>query len=868
MGAGIKAALASGAMVCAALASLAQAQESGTRPLKIRAIPAVTPSPAPTATPTPAPSATPAPAPTVRIYRAPAPAAAARPADTPPPVIRTTPAIQMTRPAITSVAGLGRTEITPPTTIKSAPRAGAVILRGGSNSTAIKALNVRRQVNLRQMRASPRFKIGRAMADLSPVLANPRALFNVAQSLRRQSNLAEVISEDTQAYEVDQGLIVHSFLSYRIKPGACADNARRAMLARTGTPCVKRIGEGDRAAAFANPADPRFVADPQKRAALLAKAKVDTQNAKAEMAADLAQLRAMLNNPAQHAAIDAERGPGEAARLALLNDDDLEAEVINAGEVAIEQNAFVPVMDPAPVQTKSEPAPPPSVIDVETPLEPRIYVTGFTLAGNYEWHQRIEKTIKRCLVGCKKTYYAEASAGFGYGFGMRFPIQLNGLYSYHEENGAKAAKVRVNFQPFNGSDQSYREAGMPEAKVFKGKELVAQVDAFARFSADLPTIPDIDVGAHPFVDFTDFLPGDFKGGNFTPPAPGTANPPEFVKFFEDIDLLGNNANLGIVGAKVFPGIKIQLVSGGLTFAVKDIDAGTPPVAVSDNQSVDLTIGKDKASHFTIGDPVYNLGINITPGVEARLWIDLVLWSHDWDFPIWLPQLSIQVPSGGVNFSCHAETVCSRFYAYSPTSHSEDDADVGLFKLAAAQWRDAFVADKSPECADETCRIGIRFVGQGYFYGVFKRWDSNHSLTIESPEIVKYLAGANAEAKTLVNESQARQTVNAANSFGTFWTAWWSKQCADKICLDKIKPIVFLEKLEVNAYQNQHPDASTNEAIGTVGKKFAPVFEAEVKASKERVAAEEAAQAAREAAGKTKPGKPFTPIRIGTPQRTN
>lgn len=849
------------------LASLAQAQENNGRPLRIRVIPAAVASPEPSPTPSPTPTPTASPAPTLRVFRMPATTAASNPAPTPPPAVRPATTIQLSRPAITALAGLGRTEITPPATVRSQPRAGAIILRGGSNSSTIRALNVRRQVNLLQMRATPRFAIGRATADLTPVLANPRALFNVAQSLRRQSNLADVIAEDTRAYEVDQGLIVHSFLTYRLKPGACSDGARRAMLVRTGTPCVKRMGDGERQAAFANPADPRFVKDPQQRAALLAKAQVETQKAMAEMASDLAKLRSMLNDPAQHAAIDAERGPGEAARLALLNDDDLQAEVINAGEVAIEQNAFVPLILPANLDKKDEPAPP-AVIDVETPLTPRIFVTGFTLAGNYEWHQRIEKTINRCLVGCKKTYYAEASAGLGYGFGMRFPIQLTGLYSYHEDGGSKAAKVRVNFQPFNGSDQSYRDAGMPEPKVFNGKELVAQVDAFARFSADLPTIPDIDVGAHPFIDFTNFLPGDLKGGNFAPPAPGAPNPPEFVKFFEDIDLLGNNANLGIVGAKVFPGIRIQLVSGGLNFAVQDLDAGTPPVTINDNQSVDLMIGKANTSHFIIGDPVYNLGINVTPGVEARLWIDLGLWSHDWDFPIWLPQLSIQVPAGGVNFSCHAETVCSRYYAYSPTSHEEDEADVGKFKFAAQQWRDAFVADKSPECADETCRIGIRFVGQGYFYGAMHRWDANHSLSIDGAELVQYLSGANAEAKTLVNESQARQTVNAANSFGTFWTAWWSKQCADKICLDKIKPIVFLEKLEVVSYQKQHPDASTNEAIGTVGKKFAPVFEAEVKASKDRVAAEEAAEAARESARKVKAGRPFTPIRIKTMPRTN
>lgn len=866
-------AMLAGCGVVAACASVLGAQTVTT----IRRLPAATSTPAPD--PSPTPTATATPAPQVRVIRRAPVAAESAQTATPPPTagtrpapIRVQPAIQPVRPVVTVVPTLiGRTEITPPAALAGrGVRPGSVILRGDTNSNAVKSMVIRRQLSLSQLRASPRLVIGRATADLSPLLTNPRSLFNISQNLRRQPALAEVVSEDTRAWEGDRGIVVHSFLSYRIRPGACSDVGRRTALARVGIACAQRMGPEALAAAFANPADPRYVADTASRAQKLQLAQQRGALIQADLASDLAKLRGMLKDPAQAAQIDSERGAGEAARLALLSDEDLEGEVINSGEVAVEQNAFLPVMDPTNRAPKPDPAPPPpKTIDVETPLSTRLFLTGFTLADNYEWHQRIEKTIKRCLVGCSKTYYAEAGVNFGYGFGMRFPVQLSGLYSYHESQGDKVAKVRVDFVPVNADAQGYRDTGLPEGKIFNGKELIAQISAGAHFTADLPAIPDIDLSASKTIDFTDLLPpGDFHNGQLTPPAPGTPNPPEFVKFFEDIDLLGGVANGGVAGAKVFPGIRVQLISGGLTFNVQDLDSkGSPPVAVNNGQTVDLAIGANRTSHFTIGDPSYNLGLNITPGIEARLFIDLAVWSHNWDFPVWLPQLSIQVPSGGVNFSCHKETVCSRYYAYSPFSHEEeDDADYGKYKLALTQWREAFAADNA-ECADDACRMGLKFVSLGYYYNALKLYTPKTPKKFEDADVQKLLAGANDEAKNVINDGQARQTKSAAKSFATFWTVWWGKQCADKICLDKVKGIAKFAEAEANAQQKLNPDWSTNQVIGLVGQKFAKVFQFEVDASKQRVTAQQAAEAAQAAQF---PGKrpAVQPLKVRMPGKAN
>jgi hypothetical protein len=482
-------------------------------------------------------------------------------------------------------------------------------------------------------------------------------------------------------------------------------------------------------------------------------------------------------------------------------------------------------------------------------------LTGFTLGKDYEWKQRVEKTIKRCLVGCRKTYYAEVYAGFNYGFGLRFPIKVSGTYTYHQDGANpqnEKAQLTTNFVPVNADAAQYQAAGLAPAKVFDGKEFVAQFGGHAGAGYDLPFIPNesVDVGIE--FDFTKELEGDFKDGQFTPPTPGSGTGPSMDKFFTDIDLIGGAANFGVLGAKVFPAARVTLVSDSLTFTVHDYETGNDTVLGKSGQTIDLGVRpQNHSSHFAIGDPKYSLSLQVTPGIDARLFIDIAVWSHNWDFPVWFPEMAIKIPPDGATFGCHEGTVCSRSYEYTPSGHKDLGANEAGLTTGLAKWGDAFDANWLSECADETCRLGIKFIRQGYIFGALHKLDANDKLTMDSPEIVNFLKGADGEAKTLVNEAQARQTTNAAKSFGTFWTVWWSKQCLDSICLKKVKGIAFLAQLEAVSMQKQHEDMSTNEIIGTVGKKFAPSFEFEVKASKDRVAAEEAAQKARQ----TKRGLP-------------
>ena len=63
------------------------------------------------------------------------------------------------------------------------------------------------------------------------------------------------------------------------------------------------------------------------------------------------------------------------------------------------------------------------------------------------------------------------------------------------------------------------------------------------------------------------------------------------------------------------------------------------------------------SHFSVGNPVYNLGFTLTPGLAPTVFVDIAVWSDQWQWPVWFPQLAISLPPGGMNFSCHAGTTC-------------------------------------------------------------------------------------------------------------------------------------------------------------------------------------------------------------------
>jgi hypothetical protein len=308
------------------------------------------------------------------------------------------------------------------------------------------------------------------------------------------------------------------------------------------------------------------------------------------------------------------------------------------------------------------------------PIDNVVFLTGFTLGRQYEWSKRIEKTINWCWVGCSETYYAGARAGFSYGFGLRFPIVVNGKYVYENGSGGEHAYLTATMSPVDGSPAQYAASGLASSQIFNGQELVAELQASAGYDYKLPFIGEDHHSLTIGYDLADKLPAPYTHGQFRPPAPGT-NAGEIPFVLTSVDLLAGYGNWGAAGILVHPAVKVGLHSDALKLVLHD------NVANSDQSIVNgakMPLAIDAAQHtsnFSIGSPLYNLGFIVTPGVDAHAFIDISVWSDSWDFPVWFPAVAVTLPPGGIDFSCHAGTICKRDYVYTAAASTDPRASI-------------------------------------------------------------------------------------------------------------------------------------------------------------------------------------------------
>ncbi|MXO87652.1 hypothetical protein [Alteraurantiacibacter aestuarii] len=630
------------------------------------------------------------------------------------------------------------TQIVPPADVESYDDPESVTLKAGTTGDLIRSLEIRRSFSVEELRRNPEIQIGPVRANMRPVLQNPDAPVNLASRLRQRSALVTDVHDSMDVMEASGGLIIRQFLTYRMLPRSCSDSRNRQELARAGASCFTRMSEQERTAARANPASARYVSGttiPLGNRTLGARREAEA----AEIATDMASLRAMLRDPAQRATIEREIGAEDAARYARLTDEELEAELVNTAVIQLEETMFVPSaeqMRPIFLQrpgfTIATPGvaardfflpQPIEVVDAEHAIPDRIFLTGFTVNRSHEWRKRVSVTINWCVVSCKKTYYVEMNAGFDYGFGLRLPIEVGGTYSYNRTGNNEQAHFTATIAPVNGSAADFSSTALPADQLFNGQELVAEVGARAGFGYKVPAMGTGSVGFSVTHDFTDGLPSPFTNGQFAPPAPGQASPPSAEQVFRNIDLIGGRANFWFVGARIHPSVKLGLTSDRLEMLLTDNLAGTQMHITRPGQRFDLAVDPiSHASSFTIAEPTYNLGFTLTPGITVNAFVDVKAWSKDWDWDIWFPQLSLTLPPGGHDFGCHAETICSRSYNYSPDVQQEEAAQASLpsdpLQAMIVQWQREFLAEWQPRCPYQEvkfCEVAVNWVSQKYGY---------------------------------------------------------------------------------------------------------------------------------------------------------
>jgi hypothetical protein len=605
-----------------------------------------------------------------------------------------------------SIPAAGDTRGLSPVSVAQRPVPNSVVLRGAYPET-MQRLHVVRKYALTDLRSRPQVTLGQARLDFTPMLQNDKALFNIAQRLREMPQHVEVREDSSEISEVDQGLVIHHSLTYRILPGKCADQNAKAQLARVGVACFERAATSERVAEFSRPGAPRYVADQNKRQTAIATYQRNVAASAADANQGIANLRKALANPSQRAAISAQIGEAETARVSTLSDDQLKEELINSSVQHYEETMFVPKLESAnyahPQHTLTiaassaevdaverllrdgvpangaSPSNFPKLLKVvpgsalhlntstapagdkaaDLELGPYYFLTGFTIGHDYEWNWGATVTINWCIVDCSSTYGVELNAGFNYAFGLRFPIQAQ--FKYHtvvHPNKSTEADLAGTFEPIEGNVDNFFEAGLAAEQMYDAKEIVAQVGANAGFNISLPGL-GVGDSFNEGVDFTNMLPTPYTGGRFQPPAPGTRGINSNYTF-DQIDLLGGLLNYGVVGGQLFPSVQINLHSDKLQFTLNDeverrqtvLDAPPKPVSLGTVPS-----GEGVLSHFSIGNPVYNLGFTVTPGLTPNVFVDIDIWSDNWNWTLWFPQLAVDLPPNGVDFGCHAGTTC-------------------------------------------------------------------------------------------------------------------------------------------------------------------------------------------------------------------
>jgi hypothetical protein len=583
-------------------------------------------------------------------------------------------------------------------------------------SVLTRALPIRRQLPIAAIRAIPQVSLGSATVNFTPVLQNPAALFNVANRLRSLPQLAKVEQDEADVVEIDEGLLVRSALKYTVQPGACANAENRTQLEAAGNSCFRQSNVLQRLSALSNPASAAFISDPVARANAIANYRAAIAADQAELQGRAAEAKGGFIDPTKRAALIAKVGQAEAERIAGLTEDQLVEEMVNAGEVEVEQVLFVPkvdstasfprlatinpaAFDPAFMQRVGVGRTQAIVEAMTNPafqqfaeaqnarsqpmtkdLGPYVFLTGFTLGKHYEWQTRVQYKVDPCryipfVDSCKKTYYLEPYAKLGYGFGLRFPVQVSGHYSYPAIAGrSDKARVSLTYRPINGSRSQYLDAGLDQDKLFEGKELVAEFEATAGFRYKVPfNQGDFSIGIS--KDFTDGLPGPFTNGQFRPPAPGGAAIEAFKRTFTEFDLLGGQGNYGFAGVTVYPAIRVDLTSRKLEVTLTDRNADRDYKVAQSGQARVVSVDDNGMSKIAIGNPVYNLAFKVTPGIEAHAFVDVAVWEKDWNWPVWFPEIGVELPPGGVDFACHAGTRCIRHANVRAWRVPEPDASV-------------------------------------------------------------------------------------------------------------------------------------------------------------------------------------------------
>lgn len=153
------------------------------------------------------------------------------------------------------------------------------------------------------------------------------------------------------------------------------------------------------------------------------------------------------------------------------------------------------------------------------------------------------------------------------------------------------------------------------------------------------------------------------------------------------------------------------------------------------------------------------------------------------------------------------------------------------------WGVNFDAQWLPQCGDDPCRLGIKFVRTGMELHIQQQLSANPALPA-SALAADYQEAAQ-QAQQLVAESNSRAanakiTDQASQGWKDLVIGVYSKQCKDLPCLGEINALAKQFRLAIIAQQAKEPNESSLHIQGEVNKVYGPLFKAVVDRSIDRV----------------------------------
>ena len=237
-------------------------------------------------------------------------------------------------------------------------------------------------------------------------------------------------------------------------------------------------------------------------------------------------------------------------------------------------------------------------------------------------------------------------------------------------------------------------------------------------------------------------------------------------------------------------------------------------------------------------PCLSHRIQITPGLAARLFIDVAVWSDHWDWPVWFPQIAVTLPPDGATFTCHEKTVCSYDYLYSPTDEKDKQGDLqppdDPLEKEVYNWQVSFKKKWFAICPSmplQFCQVAI--------LGVVKTIGNQMETEMKAQTamiVLKKAIEADKQAKAIVLEAKVALIDRHGKELFQAYEPFWSSGCADQLCHDNIKKLGGQYVQALMDRQKTNSDKEQNEIVlieNTAGH-WAQRAHDEVEASKRRV----------------------------------